>query len=266
MAAVFGNKDGLRYFMLDGFVDGLDIPLTPTPMSITGVGGGVQYRAKITGYRDPGTAPNGPLPLGMDTSGLIYGPDAQTSFGVKVSVGLTTTGANAQNGSPMTGTLNLFIRFGEGLSLQNITFWGTARLINPLATVGLDGLPNVLEKISSLNFTDDEMHAADNQEVNQSEGMMMAKVGLSFDYDKGGAIHGYAEVKLDAAGGKITGSGQMDLKIDPSTLEWHLYIGGYDSPEIKVPSFMDPNNEITLMPVSVSANFNDLRVAAKAYF
>ncbi|MEM9823322.1 MAG: hypothetical protein AAF985_19730, partial [Bacteroidota bacterium] len=72
MAAIFGTKDGMRYFMVDGFVssDQISVPLAPTPLKLSGFGGGVQYRMKVVGHKE--LQNNGPaIPAGMDTSGLI---------------------------------------------------------------------------------------------------------------------------------------------------------------------------------------------------
>ncbi|MEM9821974.1 MAG: hypothetical protein AAF985_12915, partial [Bacteroidota bacterium] len=266
MAAVFGNKNGMRYFMVDGFVssDQFAVPLPPTPLSLTGFGGGVFYRMKIDSHSDgqqAGTA----IPAGMDTSGLIYKPDQGTLFGIKFAVGITTTGMQAGGGSPINGKLAVIVRFGNGLSLQNITFWGTAELINPVANGGIP-LPNIENKIASLALSEGDRQQEDANEVQNAQDKIMAKVGISLDFEDGFSFHGYAEVKIKAAGGKLTGSGQLDLLIDPGENKWHLFIGGYDNAAVKVPDFFNPENEITLYPVSVAIDYGGLNVVAKAYF
>ncbi|MEM8906794.1 MAG: hypothetical protein AAGD05_03015, partial [Bacteroidota bacterium] len=274
MAAVFGNFQGMRYFMIDGYVSSeqLGIPLPPTPLSLVGFGGGVQYRMKVAGYSETGTGGGTAIPAGMDTSGLIYEPDPNSLFGIKFAVGITTTGLEAGGGSPLNGKLSVIIRFGAGLSLQNITFWGTAELVNPVAAGGIQALPNVQEKISSLALSESERHQQDLDEVRNAQDKIMAKLGISLDFDGGFSYHGYAEVSIKAAQGKLTGSGQLDLLIDPNGStsypdgRWHLFIGGYENEEVKVPSFFDPENEITLYPVSVAIDYGGLKVVAKAYF
>ena len=145
-------------------------------------------------------------------------------------------------------------------------FWGTGELINPLAAVGLSDLPDVLEKIESLSKTEEEMQKDDMKEVEESVDKIMAKLGMSLDFGNGGSFHAYAEVKLDAANNKIQGKGQLDMLIDPSGGKWHMYIGGYDSPEIEVPSFFDPSTNITLYPITVGLELAGVEVVAKTYF
>jgi hypothetical protein len=274
MAAVFGNANGLRYFMVDGYASGdaVKVPLAPTPLALTGFGGGVQYRMKLNGYNDPlVNSPGTAFPIGVDASGLIYKPDAGTLFGIKFAVGIATVGGDAAGGSPINGRLNCSIRFGSGLSLQNITFWGTAELINPVVNGGLP-LPDVFDKIESLNLSEPEMHEQDLNEVKNAEDKIMAKLGISLDFDGGFSFHGFAEVKIKAAGGKLNGLGQLDLLIDPNSTpqydggRWHLYVGGYDNEAVQVPDFSNPENEITLYPVSVSIDYGGLNVVAGAYF
>jgi len=201
----------------------------------------------------------------MDSSGLIYSPDPTTSFMIKLSCGISTTGAQAQQGSPFTGLLNLIVRFGPGVTLQNIMFWGTGELANPKAPVSAADVPDVKEKIKSINKSEEQNHKDDMKEVEDSSDGIMAKLGMSLDFDEG-SFHAYAEVKIDIADSKITGKGQLDLLINPGANKWHLYIGGYDNPEILVPSFHDPGNEIRLYPVTVGLNLSGLPVVAKTYF
>ncbi|MEM9820880.1 MAG: hypothetical protein AAF985_07400 [Bacteroidota bacterium] len=264
LAAVFGNKDGMRFFMLDGYVssDKLSVPLPPTPLSLTGFGGGAFYRMKITEHSDSPENGNA-IPAGMDTSGLIYEPDPGTLFGLKFAVGITTTGIEATGGSPINGKLAVIVRFGNGLSLQNITFWGTAELINPL---GDFELPDIDEKIGTLAISDSERQQQDADEMKNAQDKIMAKMGISLDFDGGFSYHGYAEVNLSAASGKLTGSGQLDLLIDPGEKKWHLYIGGYENEAVKVPDFFNPENSITMYPVSVTVDYGALKVVASAYF
>jgi len=275
MAAVFGNVNGMRYFMVDGFVgsDAISIPLPPTPLSMNGFGGGVQYRMKLAGYHEP--APNSnstALPIGVDASGLIYEPDPGTLFGIKFAVGLTTTGTGSGGSSPITGKLSCIIRFGQGLSLQNITFWGTAEMINPVGENNVPEVPDVGEKVPDLAMSDADMHKKDLEEVEANQDKIVGKVGISLDFDGGFSFHGYAEVNIKAAEGKLTGRGQLDLLIAPKSTtdypsgRWHLYLGGYDNGAVTVPDFFNPENEIVLYPNHVSINYGGLSVVAKAYF
>ena len=269
MAAIFGNKDGMRYFMVDAYVgsDKVDVPLPPTPLAFTGFGGGVQYRMKLAGYQDPQTSTTPPPQLGVDATGLIYEPDENTLFGIKFATGITTIGFKAAGGSPITGTLNCIIRFGEGLSLQNITFWGTAELLPKVPADGITALPKVLKKIESLNLSDEDMHKEDMAKVEAASDKIMAKLGLSFDFDDGFSFHGYAEVKLRAANGALNGFGQLDLLIDPNEEKWHFWLGGYENEEVEIAPFLDPEGDkFPLFPVQVTLEYAGLKVFASAYF
>lgn len=275
MAAVFGNQAGMRYFMVDGYAEGdaISVPLAPTPLKLNGFGGGVQYRMKLTGYQEPSTGNSNPASQpGVDASGLIYTPDPATLFGIKFAVGITTVGDQASaGGSPLDGKLNCIIRFGPGLSLQNITFWGTAELINPKQEATPQPV-NVQDRVETLTLSEDQMHAQDKAEVDNAQDKIMAKLGLSLDFDGGFSMHGFAEVKVSAAGGNLKGLGQLDLLIDPNSSDaypngrWHLFVGGYENEEVTVPSFFNPEDEIILYPVSVSIDYGELQVAASAYF
>ncbi len=273
MAAVFGNQNGMRYFMVDGFVQTAPIALAPPPLALNGFGGGVQYRMKLSGYHEPTAANAGTaLPIGVDASGLIYEPDPGTLFGIKFAVGLTAMGTDAGGSSPINGKLSCIIRFGQGLSLQNITFWGTAELINPAGNNNVPEAPNVAEKVPDLALSDTDMHKKDTEEVAANTDKIVGKVGISLDFEGGFSFHGYAEVNIKAAGGKLTGRGQLDLLIDPNGTDdypngrWHLYLGGYDNGAVTVPSFFNPENEIVLYPNHVSFKYAGLSVVAKAYF
>ncbi|MEM9823127.1 MAG: hypothetical protein AAF985_18755, partial [Bacteroidota bacterium] len=274
MAAVFGNKNGMRYFMVDGFVssDKLTVPLPPTPLALNGFGGGVQYRMKVAGYHEGNGQGGGAIPPGMDTSGLIYEPDPNSLFGIKFAVGITTVGSGVSGGSPLNGRLSVIIRFGSGLSLQNITFWGTAEFVNPAVPGGFQTPPSIDDKVPDLALSDADRHKKDQEEVKNTQDKIVGKVGISIDFDGGFSYHGYAQIKMNTAGGAIKGDGQMDLLIDPNGSQqypngrWHLFLGGYDNGEVKVPDFFNPENEITLFPVSVSIDYGGLNVLARAYF
>ena len=276
MAAVFGNKDGMRYFMIDGFVgsDKLSIPIPPTPLALTGFGGGVFYRMKPHAYHEPDPNSNSPaIPAGMDTSGLIYKPDPGTLFGLKFAVGFATTGGDA---SPLDGKLSCIVRFGPGLSLQNIMFWGVAEIINPIA--GIPELPDISDEVADSALEEDELQQKDTDEAKVPVDKIAAKMGMSLDFEAGFSFHAYAEVFMSVAQGKIKGNGTFDLLIHPDPYpayvqgaeypdgRWHLFVGGYESPPITVPGFFNPADEITLLPNTISLDYAGITVVAKSYF
>lgn len=269
MAAIFGNKDGMRYFMIDGYVGGfpVPIPLTPTPLAINGFGGGAFYHMKPTAYQAPSGGNGSPaIPPGTDTSGLVYEPTASTVFGLKFSVGLTTTGGEM---APMEGKLACIVRFGPNLSLQNVMFWGVVEITNPFPE--LNEFLELADKVEDLTLSESAMQQKDTDEARQAEDKMLGKFGMSLDFEDGFSFHGFAEVFIDVAGGKFVGNGSLDFLVDSnpgpeySGGRWHLYVGGYSNGEVTVPSFFDPTTEVTLYPVSVVFRYAGIDVVAEAY-
>ena len=261
MTALFGSNDGYRYFMVDGYVESSDwsVPLPPTPFRMNGFGGGVFHHMKPVGYVDPSLPPS----VGVDGSGIKYEPNTSTKLGLKFVVGLTSN--PSVNKSAMKGKLTCILRFGNNLSLQNITFWGVADFLVP--DFEADVLPDINDRLASVFDLEDEMHAADkNKAQSVGDGKISMKVGLSFDFEDGFALHGYAEAHLKVANGTFTGTGAVDILVDPGD-DWHMYIGGYHDGTVQVPSFFGgPNEMITLYPLNISVNYDWINASADAYF
>lgn len=274
MMGIFGNKNGLRYFLVDGFAssDEVSIPITPTPFSINGVGGGVFYHMKPSGYQDPEELDSDALEaaIGLSTSGIIYEPTPNTSFGIKFSTSLilTSSAANPNEPSPFNGKLTCIIRFGSGMSLQNITFWGTGEYL--LESGGGFGGIDIGERIQTVALPEDEMHQHDEEDVQiVQENKIKGKMGLSLDFEKG-VFHAYSNITMSLVDGAITGHGTMDLLIDPDNEKFHLYIGGYRDNSIVVPDFFDPENKVEILtPLNVLVDFEEslgLTAKAEVYF
>lgn len=259
MAAVFGSVDGYRYFLLDGYVggDAINIPIPPTPLIMNGFGGGVFHHMRPTGFADAGQSTAG---VATSTSGVIYSPDPGTKLGLKFAVGLTSTAGTLE------GKLTCIIRFGAGLSLQNITFWGVADFVNPVAI----SVPNsgFLDRVAKFADSEEDMQKDDLEKAQAlPEDKISMKVGLSLDFEDGFTLHGYAEVFLRAAQSTIVGTGTMDLLVAPSENEWHLYVGGYRDGSVEVPTFWgDDGSVVSLYPLNVGIEYAGVDVSADAYF
>lgn len=269
MAAIFGSKNAYRYFLVDAFVgsDKISIPLPPTPIELRGFGGGVFHHMKPTAYHDPDSGP--PLNQGVDASGIVYEPTPMTKLGLKFAVAFSTT-ANT-----MKGKLTCIIRFTQSMSLQNVTFWGVADFINGAEAGSMKEVPDMSDRVKSVSGDETTMHNEDADNARKSEDKMSAKLGLSLDFEHGFSFHGYAEVFLNYTTINLTGTGSLDLLIDPAHDKWHLYIGGYSDGSVERLDFFDPYpngpngapNTAPMVPLGVTIKYSDdLTVAADVYF
>lgn len=256
MSAIFGKTDGYRYFLLDGYVGGsaINIPLAPTPLIMNGFGGGVFHHMKPTSYNTP--AQNGSA-MGTDASGIVYQPTQATKLGAKFVVGLTSATGT------MNGKLTCLMRFGRGMSLQNVTFWGVADFLTPEINI-----PDISSKTADLVDTEEEMHRKDTAEAQQVDGDKISlKLGLSLDFVNGFKFHGFAQAYLNAADSQVQGKGTLDLLLDPNANKWHLYVGGYHDPAVMVEEFgSEGNNLVRLYPVNAQVSYAEINARADAYF
>ena len=260
MAAIFGSKDSYRYFLVDAFMrsDAIGIPIPPTPLLINGFGGGAFYHMKPTGY----AGDNPPLNTAVDASGLIYQPTINTKFGIKFAVGLTCPG------NTMQGKLTAIIRFDQNLALQNITFWGVMEFIKGVPPGQERTEPEIQDEIADVALSEEDMHSKDQQEVEDTEGKIVAQLGLSFDFDGGFDIHGYAGVFFNNPELGLVGSGQLDLVVAPGEDKWHLYVGGYSDGSVKVEPFFSTEEDasMVLYPATASMEIDGIELSADAYF
>ncbi|MEM9918468.1 MAG: hypothetical protein AAF990_10255 [Bacteroidota bacterium] len=256
MAAIFGAKNNYRYWLVDAYVSGsaINVPIPPTPLVLNGFGGGAFHHMKPVGYQDPSSGP--PLGVGVDASGIIYEPTPTTKLGLKFAVGLTNTPGNT-----FQGKLTCILRFGPNISLQNITFWGVGEIINNVA-----GDTDPASRVETVAQNESQMQNADAQSTQNASNEIKFKLGLSLDFENGFSFHGYADVNINQPSAGLTGSGTLDLLIDPGNNRWHLFIGGYRDGSVQVPSFWNPQASISLYPVSVSLQYWGQTFTADVYF
>lgn len=269
MAAVFGTKEGLRYFMVDGFASSSKLALPVPPIfEINGFGGGVFRHMKPTDYKAIPAAGSTAIPPGSDTSGLIYTPTPEVAFGIKFSVGFRTVGGS----ETFDGKLDCIIRFGPGVVLQNVMFWGVAELVNPKKEPDANESTEetdeaIKERSADLTKTDAERQASDKEKAKSKPDVIGCKVGLSFDFEEELSFHGFAEVYFNVANGKIYGSGTMDMLLDPNEDKFHIWVGGYQDGTVEVHDFFNPDNKISLYPVNVNVQFSeDISARVDTYF
>ncbi len=268
--AVFGRKETYRYFMVDAYVGGLFVPVFPTPatpatsvLHFSGFGGGLFFKMRQNGWVDglppvegEDPAENAGLQI-VDTSGITYKPDNSTLLGIKFCVGF---GIKNDVGD---GKLTVIVRFGPGMSLQNIMFWGVCDFMldidHPIPTGKFE------DKIPQMKDSEEKMHNDDAKEAQEVENKISAKVGISFDFEDGFVFHGYAEVFMNLPDvANLQGRGTFDLLIGGG--DWHLFVGGYPDGSLEVPGFMDPGSMVTLYPVSAGLTYAGIDIQADLYF
>ena len=271
MASIFGSMDEYRYFMVDGFIGGFDVPLFG-PFSLDGFGGGVFHHMKPSAYVGDGDG-NTPAPPGVSLSGIQYKPTKGTKLGIKFTTSITTTGGL------MNGLLTGIIRFDQNMALQNITFWGTADImlrsdltdkITASADKFIEKIPDVVKPVAEIkaknqNELDDNDAAADNPDSG-----VKAKLGISLDFVDGLSFHAFGDVSINIGDNLLKGSGTIDMLLDPASNDWHYYLGGYYQNDqgisIQVPDFFDDSKFITLSPVSAAIDYGGFNVQASMYF
>lgn len=255
MVAVFGSTQGYRYWLVDGFISGdaIHIPLPPTPLYLDGFGGGAFHHMKPSSYNASSTSS-----FGESTSGIVYKPTQATKLGLIFSTSISS------EGNLMSGLLTCIIRFGNNFNLQNITFWGTAEIMIPSEVSG-KLVKNITDRIPDNVKKMEDMQKDDKAKLSNEANKILAKVGLSFDFENSFSFHAFAEVKINLLD-KITGSGTIDILADVGKKEWHFYLGGYYDGSVKAYDFFDPEKKIPLAPVSVGINYGGFKLSASAYF
>ncbi len=262
MMAMFGNVGGYKYFLVDGYLGGLNVPIFG-PIELEGFGGGAFYHMRPVAAADIGNPPDLPTTPGTSLSGLVYEPTRETKFGIKFATGITTTSGLVD------GLLTCIVRFDQNMSLQNITFWGSADIALPegfeSAVAGLS------EKIDEVATSFQDIQATAASETNNFDpddpppSGIKANLGISLDFESGFVFHAFADVKIDVPPNLLKGSGTLDIYLNPSAGDWHFYLGGYNG-GITVPDFFDANGTITLSPVTATLDYGSFEIRASMYF
>jgi len=279
--------DNYRYWMVDGLVqsDEFSIPIFP-PFEINGFGGGAFYHMRPHSFNEEGAEGSAAIAeIGESTTGLIYRPNANTGLGLKFTTSIVT------KGGLMDGLLTAIIRFSPSGSLQNITFWGTVDIMKPGNKDEIKNQP-IENRKESLIKSQEEIIAEDTEaakeptiideisdDIAAEDKHIKGQIGISFDFDGGFTLHGYAKVTIKA-GTLLRGIATLDILVDVSDDEgedssasekgdWHFYMGGYyqnDVQQVVVPGFFNDSEMVVLEPISVQLSYGDNSLTAQCYF
>jgi hypothetical protein len=130
VVALFGRKDGFRYFMVDAMVDLPPGTALAPGVDLRGFGGGISFKMSRVENDSglPSTFPStsGPLPaIGASLSGIMYAPDASKSLGLRAMVALTS----ATNEKAFSANGMFEILFNESFGLSQVRIQGNARFM-----------------------------------------------------------------------------------------------------------------------------------------
>lgn len=226
-SAIFGTKDGERYWYVDAlatFNSGITIF---TGVAIYSFGGGAYYHMKLD---TEGVGSK----LGQTASGVSYVPDLETGFGFKATVGFgTQPGKKAFNAD-----ITYEMAFNKGGGVKYINLSGNGYFMAdalPIDTKKLqdkvDKLAKVAKKYGSSHLNEiegvqQEIHGDPKDEGNRAQ--VWAKANINYDFENR-VLHGTFDAYMNVAGGILKGAGPGN-KVGNVTLhfgpgEWYIYIG-----------------------------------------
>lgn len=241
-----GGDEEYKYWYFDAFVSSEDwaIPLF-AGIELRGFGGGAYHHMRMDGFDESKTGTGELNP----SSGLVYVPDINTKFGLKASV------AFRAKGGAMKGLVTFEMSFNQNMALQEIMFYGQGEMIADELTKDITGRLDRLQK--SL----EEAKLIDKNELDANRADKITAVFFfRINFEEGFEFQGSFAAHIDAAGGRLEGTGTVDLLISPITNKWHLYIGGYSNGAV-----LDFENK-SIPPVSATINFGGFSVQANMYF
>jgi hypothetical protein len=237
-SAAFGQKDGERYWFVDGYVT------LPTVIPIVGVAG-------INGFA--GGVSNGMkrvsgAGLGMSRTGCGYIPDKDMGLGIKAGVMFAST-----DGSLMTGEAVFEVIFNKSGGLNTIGFFGSVQFAANIP--GMDNIQNsmtsLLKKavdkenelvqgsLEKLKFLQDKKNSnpseAAGETTDSKEKASTASIGISVGilYDLSqSTLHATFDFYVNVAGGIVRGvngdnrAGHGVMHISPQ--KWYVLMGTPD--------------------------------------
>ena len=211
--ALFGRTDTFRYWYADAKVTlPQGIPVFPG-FALNAFGGGFYNKMRMAGNSNGQDAAF--TQIGASTSGVIYEPYEDNSFGMKASVGIIT-----QNSEDLfNATVEFGMAFRKSGGLQEVYFKGFGRIMASLPSEFYDIVNENLETISALGATGLKVEKPDPSAIS-------ANVFIGFDFVND-IFHSTSEVFINFGVLKGIGpygrAGWLDFYV--SSEKWHLLIG-----------------------------------------
>ncbi|MEM9339794.1 MAG: hypothetical protein AAGA66_13745, partial [Bacteroidota bacterium] len=215
-SAIFGNKDGMRFWLVDALFTLPDpYPIYPPYLFMHQFGGGASYHMKLN---NEGVQSD----LGRTASGIVYVPDERTGFSVKAIVGLRTASEKIFHGD-----LTFEMAFRKGGGLKYINFRG-----NGYALSNMERSDAALLGEQAAKMAGESKGAKRINEV-----LEIAENIFGPPDSKGAAIYGRAMIHFDFENQYLFSTMYMDIDVFGaikgggvsvmffSKSEWYIYIG-----------------------------------------
>ncbi|MDR3219226.1 MAG: hypothetical protein LBU22_09690 [Dysgonamonadaceae bacterium] len=237
-SAAFGEKDGSRYWFVDGSI-GLPTPIPIVgALGINGFGGGLSKGMKRVTNEG----------LGVSRTGCGYLPDKNMGLGLKAAVLFKTT-----SGDIVSGEASFDIIFNISGGVNSIGFYGYAEFSADIPALGNlqaeitshlknyvdlenDFVKGSIEKMKQLEKTKQENPSeaakqTTNAEAKAKDANMAAAVGILYNFSEH-TLHATFDFYINAAGGMLRGTASNNragygvLHISPQ--KWYILMGTPD--------------------------------------
>jgi len=228
-AGLFGEKNGTKYFFVDLMADLGGVP-QPSPLKITGFGGGVSYHMAnaftVQGVNFTNAAPTLTQmpPIGRSISGLTYTVDPTIGLGLKASVSLSASQKSLFNG--WAGLEFVFNDSDHGGGLREIAIKGQGQFME----LPFEVPPTALNSLS--NIAGDTLPVNEKPKFGPKQVPLSAWIDLRYNFnDKvfDGKLEAYLNVN-----NFIRGAGNNDALVQAALYvdsdKWYLNIGTPTSP------------------------------------
>ncbi len=206
--ALFGNKGGMRYFMVDAFLCLPEPGITCGPFILTGFGGGMYYKMRPTMPKETSGSD-----FGKGLTDIIYVPDATKSLGIKAAVKAAIVRKEL-----VDAKISFEINFYNSGGIASLIFLGDARILSVPKAVSNAGV-KAMSRLTSQN-----------KEQEESTGeMMRAKVSIVLDFENE-TFESTMDLYVDVAGvlkgiGPNNRAGWSSMYINRKTKKWHMLMG-----------------------------------------
>ena len=212
--AYFGNKTGLRYFQVSGYVGSntFRVPIVPGVLDLNGFLGGISWHMKradqvlVTPVMVD-TSTHQPVSDMSAWARQVYAPDANSGLGIMVGTSFIVGSSDKM----CTGSVALEVGLNTNWGLNFVELKGLVSLFKDIKTIPAD-------KVVSNDISNDAF--------------FRGSINILYDAPNR-TLHSNAITYLNVAGkvvGEGTGGrvGELVIHISPSS--WYLYVGRPSSP------------------------------------